>query len=51
MVALRDLLPHAAINALFATLVIRVVEAVATTLGDEEGARRLLHLEPRSRPA
>ena len=48
---LRDLLPHAAINALFAPLVSRVVEAVATTLGDDEGGRRLLSLEPRSRPA
>jgi rod shape-determining protein MreD len=47
-VALRDLLPHASINALFAPLVSQVVEAVATTLGDDEGGRRLLHLEPRS---
>jgi rod shape-determining protein MreD len=51
MVMLRDLLPHASINALFAPLVFRVVEAVATTLGDDEGGRRLLPLEPRSRAA
>ena len=51
MVTLRDLLPHASINALFAPLVSRIVEAVATTLGDDEGGRRLLVLEPRSRPA
>ena len=51
MVTLRDLLPHASINALFAPLVSRVVEVVATSLGDDEGGRRMLHLEPRSRPA
>ena len=51
LVTLRDLLPHASINALFAPLVSRVVDAVATTLGDDEGGRRLLYLEPRSRPA
>ena len=51
MVALRDFLPHAAINALFAPLLSRVVEVVVTTLGDDEGGRRLLSLEPRSRPA
>lgn len=48
---LRDLVPHASVNALFAPLISRVVEAVATTLGDEEGGRRLLNPEPRSRPA
>ena len=51
IVTLRDLLPHASVNALFAPLVSRVVEAVATSLGDDEGGRRTLHLEPRSRPA
>ncbi len=51
MVALRDLLPHASVNALFAPLMSRVVEAVATSLGDDEGGRRLLNPEPRSRPA
>jgi rod shape-determining protein MreD len=51
LVALRDLLPHAAINALFAPFVSRVVEAVATTFGAEEGGRRPLYLEPRRRPA
>jgi rod shape-determining protein MreD len=50
MVALRDLLPHALVNALFAPLVSRIVEAVATSLGDDESGRRMLHLEPRSRP-
>ena len=51
MVTLRDLLPHASVNALFAPLISRVVEAVATTLGDDESGRRLSSLEPRSRPA
>jgi rod shape-determining protein MreD len=51
LVTLRDLLPHASINALFVPLVSRVVEAVATSLGDDESGRRLLHLEPRSGPA
>jgi hypothetical protein len=51
LVMLRDLPPHALINALFAPLVSRAVEAVATTFGDDEGGRRLLRLAPRSRPA
>jgi rod shape-determining protein MreD len=48
MVALRDLLSHAAINALFAPLVSQAVEVVAIALGDDEGGRRLLNLAPRS---
>jgi rod shape-determining protein MreD len=51
LVMLRDLPPHAAINALFAPLVSRVVEAVASALGDDDGGRRLLRLAPRSRTA
>jgi rod shape-determining protein MreD len=48
---LRDLLPHALVNALFAPLVSRGVEALAISLGDDEGGRRPLRLAPRSRPA
>jgi rod shape-determining protein MreD len=47
---LRDLPLHAGLNALFAPLVSRVIETVATTLGDDEGGRRIVRLAPRSRP-
>jgi rod shape-determining protein MreD len=48
---LRDLLPHAAINALFAPLVSWGVEALASSLGDDESGRRPLRLAQRRRPA
>jgi rod shape-determining protein MreD len=48
---LRDLLPHATVNALFAPLLSRGVEALASSLDDEEGGRRPLGLAQRSRPA
>jgi len=46
---LRDLPLHAAFNALFAPLVSRIIETVATVLGDDEGGRRLVILAPPSR--
>ena len=49
VVMLRDLLSHAFVNALFAAPVSRLVEAVATSFGDDEGARRALRLTPRVR--
>jgi rod shape-determining protein MreD len=49
LVMLRDLLSHALVNALFASPVSRLVEAVATSFGDDEGARRALRLTPRVR--
>jgi rod shape-determining protein MreD len=50
-VMLRDLLPHAFVNALLATPVSRAVEIVATSFGDDEGARRVLRVAPRGRSA
>lgn len=49
LVMLRDLLSHAVVNALFAAPVSRLVETVATSFGDDEGARRALRLTPRVR--
>ena len=51
LVMLRDLLPHALVNALVAFPVSRLVESLATAFGDDEGARRALRLAPRGRSA
>jgi rod shape-determining protein MreD len=51
LVMLRDVIPHAFANALFAPLISVAVEGVAQALGDDEGGRPLLRLEPRRRPA
>jgi rod shape-determining protein MreD len=51
LVMLQNLLPHALANALFAYPVSRLVEAVATAFGDDEGGRRALRLAPRGRSA
>jgi len=49
LVMLRNLFPHAFVNALFAPLFSRLVEHVATSMGDDEGGRRLLRLATRGR--
>jgi rod shape-determining protein MreD len=50
LVLLRDLVPHAIINAGFAAPVSRVIEAVSTAFGNDDVARRTVRLAPRSRP-
>ena len=50
LVMLRDLVPHAVINAGFAAPVSRAIEVVSTAFGDEDGSRRTVRLAPRSRP-
>jgi rod shape-determining protein MreD len=49
LVMLRNVVPHAFANALFAPLFSRLFENLTNALGDDEGGRRLLRLEPRGR--
>lgn len=49
LVMLRDLLSHAFVNGLFASPMSRLVEVVATSFGDDEGARRAVRLMQRVR--
>ena len=51
MVALRELLPQAAANALFAPLIALVTARTVARLGDEDGGQRVLPLAPRGRIA
>ena len=51
IVALRELLPQALANALFAPLVAFVTERAVVRLGDEEAGQRLLPLASRGRVA
>lgn len=46
---MRAALPHAAMNALFAPAVSRVVEGLVLALGGDEAGRNLLRLDPRRR--
>lgn len=50
-IMLRDLLPQAFVNALFAAPVSRAVEAIATAFGEDEGSRRAVRLASRGRSA
>jgi rod shape-determining protein MreD len=50
-VMLTNLIPHALVNAVLISPISRGIEAVATSFGDDEGARRAVRLSPRSRPA
>jgi rod shape-determining protein MreD len=49
LVMLRDVLPHALVNACVAPLVTRGVEAIGRAMGEEEGGRPLLPFDPRRR--
>ncbi|MFQ5415964.1 MAG: rod shape-determining protein MreD [Myxococcota bacterium] len=49
VVMLRDVLPHAFVNACFAPLVIRAVEEIGRALGEDEGGRLPLRLDSRRR--
>jgi cell shape-determining protein MreD len=51
MVAIRDLLPQAVANALFAPLVASGTARILARLGDEDGGQRVLPLAPRGRIA
>ena len=51
MVALRELLPQAVANALFAPLIALVTARTVARLGDEDGGQRVLPLAPRGRIA
>jgi rod shape-determining protein MreD len=51
IVALRELLPQALANAVFAPLVAFVTERAVARLGDEDGGQRLLPLTSRGRVA
>jgi rod shape-determining protein MreD len=51
MVAVRELLPQAVANALFAPVVAVLTARVVTRLGDEDGGQRVLPLAPRGRIA
>jgi rod shape-determining protein MreD len=46
---LRDAIPHAFANALFAPVVSSLVESLVLALGSDEAGRNLLRLEPRRR--
>jgi rod shape-determining protein MreD len=48
LVTLRELLPHALLNALAAPLVSQGIAALLARLGDDEAAQRPMRLEPRS---
>ena len=48
---MRELLPQALANALFAPLVAFLVERAVVRLGDEDGGQRLLPLTSRGRVA
>ena len=47
LVTLRELLPHALVNAIAAPFVTQGVGALLGRLGDDEGTQRLIRLEPR----
>lgn len=51
MVAIRELVPQALVNAAFAPLVAFVTERAVVRLGDEDGGQRLLPLVSRGRVA
>jgi len=51
MVAVRELLPQAVVNALFAPLVAVFTAHIVARLGDEDGGQRVLPLSPRGRIA
>ncbi len=51
IVAFRDLLPHALVNAAFAPFVAFITERAVVRLGDEDGGQRLLPLGSRGRVA
>jgi len=51
MVAVRDLLPQAVVNVLFAPLVALATARTLARLGDEEGGQRVLPIAPRGRIA
>ena len=51
MVALRELLPQAVANALFAPLIAMGTARAVARLGDEDGGQRVLPLAPRGRVA
>jgi hypothetical protein len=51
MVAVRELLPQAVANALFAPLVVLATARTIARLGDEDGGQRILPLSPRGRVA
>jgi rod shape-determining protein MreD len=51
MAAVRELLPQAVANALFAPLVASGTARIVARLGDEDGGQRLLPLTPRGRIA
>jgi rod shape-determining protein MreD len=46
---LRELIPHAVINSVFAPLGVSIVERITNWLGDADGGNQLLTLHPRSR--
>jgi hypothetical protein len=46
---MRDAVPHAVMNALFAPAISGIVEGVVIALGGDEAGRQLLSLAPRRR--